>query len=209
MSELKKRLIHEKDFTNPAFVRGLLFYDIPEKYSKLAYRIRRSVRPFAMPINLSQIGFPWENAPLVEGIALEAREATNGEASVHVIPLTAESEVYVVPMIEEQAKKEFERLCASLSTRIKNVPELIKKAVEGNKIDVNDAMKDERRRRRAIFRDVQQRVDQLYNVGVALRLQDEFKGFAKIAFDVLQTEQKAIADLSNQIKEQKKLKLIG
>lgn len=198
-------LIKDEDLKSVVFTRGLLSYDVPDKNRRMANLLRRRIHPFALRVNLSLYLFPWASAELVEGTVLEVREQTGQTASANVIPQTAASEPYLLPMVEIAVQKEFEDLAKGLSGRIQRMPELIRKAVEAKKVDQNDTIKEERRRRRGIFRDVKRKVDELNGVCVALRLQDTFRGWARVALDVLEAEGKAISDLEGRMTGQPNL----
>jgi hypothetical protein len=103
-------------------------------------------------------------------------------------------------MLEDAMTQELERLCRSLRERLEAVPRRIKEAIEAKKLNANDAQKSEYKRRKAIFRDVKKRVEELQGVALALRLQDKFEGWAKMAKQMLEVEQKAIEALARRIR---------
>lgn len=192
------KLVRIEDLENKEFTTGFLFYDVPQKNSRMANMLRRKLRPFAMWPNESVVTFPWENAALVEGAVLEVREDTGQSAKAYMLPLTETSRPYLVPMIEDAAQAEFDKLVKSLATRIAAIPENIKKAIAAEKLDVNEAAKDTLRRRKMIFKETKAKVEELVGHGVALRLQDKFAGWAQVARGVLETEAKMIGLLTKQ-----------
>lgn len=191
------KLVKVEDLENKAFSAGFLFYDVPTKNSRMANMLRRKLRAFAMWPNKSVVTFPWENAALVEGAVLEVREETGQDASAYMLPMTDASRPYLVPMIENAAQAEFDRLVKSLANRIAAIPANIKKAVAAEKMDINEVQKDTIRRRKQVFKQTKEKVEELVGHGVALRLQDKFAGWAQIARGVLETEAKMIQLLTD------------
>lgn len=191
------KLVRIEDLENKEFTSGFLFYDVPQKNSRMANMLRRKLRPFAMWPNESVVTFPWENAALVEGAVLEVREDTGQTAKAYMLPLTEGSRPYLVPMIEDAAQAEFDKLVKSLATRIAAIPENVKKAVAAETVAPEDSDKEALRRRKLVFKETKKKVEELVGHGVALRLQDKFAGWATVARAVLDAEAKAIESLKN------------
>jgi hypothetical protein len=191
------KLVRQEDLENKEFTSGFLFYDVPTRNSYMANMLRAKLRPFAMWPNKSVVTFPWENAALVEGAVLEVREATGKDATAYMLPLTEVSRPYLVPMIEEAAKDEFERLVKSLAKRIAAIPENVKKAIAAEKLAPDEAEKDALRRRKLVYKETKKRVEELVCHGVALRLQDKFAGWATVARQVLEAERVSIEALKS------------
>jgi hypothetical protein len=190
-------LIRDEDLNNTKFKFGFLFWDVPAKYTHMGNLIRVRTRPFAKAVNNSVRIFPWENAALVEGTVLEIRQETGQVGTAYVLPLTGDSEPYLIPMVEDAMKAELARLCVSLKKRIEAIPERIRKAVEEGKTAPEDIQKAEIAKRKAILRDVEKRMQDMKAVAVAMRLMNNFEGWAKMAKELILVEKKALEDLQN------------
>lgn len=192
-------LIKEEDLKNPNFKFGFLFWDVPTKYAWMGNLIREKTRPFAKAVNNSVRIFPWENAALVEGTVLEIREETGQIGTVYVLPMTEECRPYLIPMVEHAMQEELGRLVKSLRERIDRIPALVHKAVEEGKSRLEKVDKEIFRRRKAVYREIKKKVEDLKAVAVAFRILDKFQGWSKLARTLLEEEAKAIEDLKSKV----------
>lgn len=185
--------------------KGLLVYDLPVRLGSL---LRQKLYGAVLHVNNSVKVGRWEDKALVEGIVSEVVEQAKPEEKeridVRFLGQHEISDADLTDMAKKAAVRQMQDLNKSLTDRIAKIPELVQKALEAKKIDVNEVSQRKAQKIRAVIRDVQKRSEALGRIAVFLSIEDSLKGWHQMVKDLLAAEQAGLERLKTEIKVAKK-----
>lgn len=189
--------------TVPEVKQGLLLYDVPEEYKLLAGVLRRTVRKFALRVNLSCYVFPWENKTLVEGTVAEVQERTGQECSARILAQSPVAEPELLEMAKESAGSMLSELHKGLMARIAKIPQVIEKQVNDGKINADEMDETRLKKSLAIIRDVQLRAGEIKNLSTLMQIEGSVQGWTKMVEELLAKEKAACEELKKEVDARK------
>lgn len=176
---------------------GLLMYDVPMAYQKLANLMRERLRKAGLRVNLSCVLFRWADRALVEGIVAEVQEETGQFCKAVLIEQAECARPTLIHMANESAVQQVMALHKSLIARIEAAPKLVEKAIVEERLLADDQPKDYARRVGAILREVWSHLSDLEAMAYALALEhgdgSSLKGWFSTVKGLLEEETRALA----------------
>jgi hypothetical protein len=178
---------------------ALLVYDVPDKNTQLAGKLRERIRKIALRVNLSVYLFRWEDKHIVEGVVAEVRDETGQTCSARILAQSPEATQELLLMGREASGRMLDELFKGLRLRIDRAPELIEKQIAAGKLDPALTKKARARRVKVIIKDVKKRVEEIGRLALFLQISDDIRGFYDTVQDLLKVEGEALDRLQAEI----------